>query len=331
MRSAGVMLTALLMAICADAFAAPLDNFSGLQGRQQGIYVDIDTYDKHPTVRSYFFRTVSGGRVEACKFMELEGDESSSERQIWSAAVDEFEGLVLVEGGEAADPAREGLKRRVWVDAEQRVRVSRWVDSGTGLNAFVALYGREGEILAFRRFLNLRRSVGAESGQLICHQTKFKTLPILSRSMGTDAVDIQIRLTDSATLYTLEHNFRMASDSSGPDGIQSQAMVSALKLDGRKAEETLGKGRHLLVAPNPASGNAEIYFRLERAANARLLISDISGKTFWSLGLGELGAGYFKRTLSAGELAEGSYLVVLQSDEGSGNSKREVFKLAVKR
>jgi hypothetical protein len=74
-----------------------------------------------------------------------------------------------------------------------------------------------------------------------------------------------------------------------------------------------------------------VWYRLEHAGSARLTLVDLSGAAVARLELGRLDSGEHQAGFGLGHIASGIYLIVLESDEGEGWSKRAEFKLAVVR
>jgi hypothetical protein len=90
------------------------------------------------------------------------------------------------------------------------------------------------------------------------------------------------------------------------------------------------EGKDLLVAPNPMSTHATVFFRLLQAAGrVRLTVADLQGNVVQSQVLGAQAAGVHKQELSLQGVSPGIYLIALESDEGFGYKARSVFKVAV--
>lgn len=73
--------------------------------------------------------------------------------------------------------------------------------------------------------------------------------------------------------------------------------------------------------PNPASGTTAIYFDLISAANAKLTISDVSGKVIETMTLGNLPAGSHVKDIDVSNYASGMYYYTLSTDVASRTKK----------
>lgn len=87
------------------------------------------------------------------------------------------------------------------------------------------------------------------------------------------------------------------------------------------AGETAAEGTATLNAsPNPFSGSALIRYTLAKEADVRLAVFDMYGREVARLADGTQSAGTRTIRFNAGELAEGTYMVRLQTDETAVNS-----------
>ena len=85
----------------------------------------------------------------------------------------------------------------------------------------------------------------------------------------------------------------------------------------------------LVVAPNPAHGDALARYQLDQEGNARLILLNLEGEVVRSWNLGDLAPGQGTQRLDLQGLASGLYFLALQQDQAGGPRNVSLFKLAI--
>ena len=96
------------------------------------------------------------------------------------------------------------------------------------------------------------------------------------------------------------------------------------------AKQTPWKGGPgLVVAPNPARGDALAHFELAQGGNTELLLMDLRGSLVRTWALGDLAAGPYMRRIQLEGLAPGLYFLALQQEQAGATHTVSMFKLAI--
>jgi hypothetical protein len=88
-------------------------------------------------------------------------------------------------------------------------------------------------------------------------------------------------------------------------------------------------GVGLVVAPNPARGDALARYQVDQAGNGRLLLMGLDGAEALHWDLGVLAPGEGTQRLDLQGLAPGLYILALQQDQSGGLRTLSLFKLAI--
>ena len=127
-------------------------------------------------------------------------------------------------------------------------------------------------------------SVVAQGGQYVQYQAR----------LATNNPNVTPSLKDITVLW---NGYGIEDETSAP-------------IDGRKV---------WLSSGNPVSGAFSVGYRIEQAGPVNIAVYDVTGRTVFQIGQGEMAAGEYSAMVS--DLPAGSYAVVMQSEEGMASQR----------